>query len=513
MRIHIAVLAFGLLASPLLACAAEPAVRLDVDDLIQLADPGRGECYTVALPQGRITNAPPRLFVYRAAQVGDVVTFRVPVPADGYYSVRSQLVHGPWGVGRHGRFEMVAGSIRFPGRCQGWYGVKPKEPYRMRDEHWGVAHLSAPAVDLSLQLTHAGHGRLLLLADLRLEPCDSSKLEPEDLQRRAPAATLDQQVRTGESRSKWPLCDVQRTRGLEWTTMVTRRRTEVRVDGLLDEWPAPAEWPIRLDDSIPPGHGWATPKPEGPADLSARVVVSWDETFLYVAAKVRDDDLAAKTDEDRWGSPWEHDGLVVQINAPGWLTGGRRSVGPVPESVTFGLNYASADAAPRELAAGSRYAVRNTEDGYVVEAAIAFEAMGWRPARIGDRFPFTLILVDRDPHKPAGRQFDQYGWNFGAGSTAGMGEIRLLADGNAAGELIPEHRTIHAGQPIRYVGTVDARCPAVIKAIELVRQSDAKTMARYDVGRQLPESGRYRLMGELPATRLEPGRHELRLVW
>jgi hypothetical protein len=482
------------------------------------------------------------LFVYRAAEVGDVVTFRVPVPADGYYSVRSRLLHGPWGVGRLGRFEMVANSVRFPGRCQGWYGVKPKEPYRMRDEHWGVAHLSAPAVELSLELTHAGHGRLLLLADLRLERCDPSKLKPEDLQRKVPrtpqeitdvgqvcnlsgqdpipsydatvpTAKPEQQFRSGEPGSRWSLCDVQRVRGLEWTTLVSRRRADVHVDGRLDEWPAPAEWPIRIDGSIPPGHGWATPRPESPADLSSRVAVSWDEAFLYVAAKVRDDDLAAKADKDRWGSPWEHDGLVVQVNPPGWLTGSSRSTGPTPESVTFGLNYASPNAAPRELAAGSRYAVRNVEDGYVLESAITFKAMGWRPARIGDRFPFALILVDRDPQKPAGRQFDQYGWNFGAGSTAGMGEARLMADGGAAGELIPEHKAIHLGQSVRYVGTIDVRQPAVVKAIELIRSSDAKTMACYDVGRQLLEGGRYRLMGELPAARLEPGRYELRIVW
>lgn len=233
MKVHIAVLALGLLASPLLAWAAEPPVRLDVDDLIELADPGRGECYTVAPPQDRIPHAAPRLFVYRAAQVGDVVTFRVPVPADGY----------------------------------------------------------------------------------------------------------------------------------------------------------------------------------------------------------------------------------------------------------------------------------------VLEAAISFEAMGWRTARIGDRFPFALILVDRDPNKPAGRQFDQYGWNFGGGSTSGMGEARLMADGNAVGELIPEREKINTGQPVRYVGTIDVRRSAVIEAIELIRPSDAKTLARYDVDHELPDSGRYRLMGELPAAQLQPGRYELRIAW
>lgn len=382
----------------------------------------------------------------------------------------------------------------------------------MRDEHWGVARLSAPAVELSLELTHAGHGRLLLLADLRLEPCDPSKLKPEDLKRKVPTATAKPLVRSKEPRSEWPLCDIQRMRGLEWTTLVTRRRTDVHVDGRLDEWPAPTEWPIGIDEGIPSGHGWATPKPEGPADLSARVVLWWDETFLYVAARVRDDDPAAKNDEDRWGSPWEHDGLVVQVNPPGWLTGGSRSVGPAPESVTFGLNYVSPDAAPRKLAASSRYAIRDIEDGYVLEAVITFEAIGWKPARIGDRFPFALILVDRDPHKPSGRQFDQYGWNFGAGSTAGMGEARLTAGGNACGELIPEHKAVHTGQPVRYVGTIDAQGPAVIKAIELIRPSGAKTIARYDIGRQLLENGRYRVMGQFPALRLRPGRYELRFA-
>jgi len=287
----------------------------------------------------------------------------------------------------------------------------------------------------------------------------------------------------------------------------------MEIDARLGDWPAMRSWPIRIDGSIPPGHGWATPKPAGDDDLSARVAVAWDEAILYLAAQVRDDDRQAKSDEQKWGSPWSHDGLVVTVSPPGWLTTGHRALGPSPQSVTFGLNYVSPDAMPRKLPLGSRYAVRNTEDGYVLEAVITFEAFGWEPAQVGDRFPFALILVDRDPTKPAGLRFDQYGWNYGPGSMAGMGELRLMGGRPAAGELIAEHDRIAPGRPVRYVGTIDAAGSIELKAISVVRLNDEEAVATFPVSYRIAEPGRYSLLGELPAKTLSRGHYELRLVW
>ena len=500
-------------AAPTVALAAKPTVRLKVADLMRVAKPGAGECYTVPVPRDRIANAPARLFVYAAQGAGDGVTVRVPVPADGYYRIRSRLLTGPWGVGRHGRFTMTAGGVKMPGRYQGWYGVQRKPPYRMADLDWGVAHLHRPAVELRMELSHGAHGRLLLLADLRLEPVKPAKLKPADRARKAPAASANPDKKVARQQQPWPICSIKRHRGLEWTTVVHPPTGTISVDGKLTDWPAAAKWPIAIDGTIPPGHGWASPKPASDADLSARVAVAWDKQNLYVAARVRDDDRAKKTDDKKWSSPWSHDGLVVQMNPPGWLTGSHRSVGLSPKSVSFGLNYCSPGAKPRTLPQGGRYAVKDTADGYVLEGAISFESLGWKPARAGDRFPFALILVDRDPAKPAGLKFDQYGWNYGPGSMAGMGEVRLLGAKPVAGELIAERERIAPGRPIRYVGTIDAVAPSAIQAIDVVRLADGQTVATFPVGRRLDQPGRYSLVGELPVKALETGRYGLTLRW
>jgi len=125
--------------------------------------------------------------------------------------------------------------------------------------------------------------------------------------------------------------------------------------------------------------------------------VRWDPGFLYVAAAVRDDERRPKTNNRKWGGPWSHDGLVVQVNSPRWLADSCRGQDAVPASVSFGLNHYSKNATARELSHDSRYVVVDTDDGYRLEAAISFQALGWTPARDGDRFGFALILVDHNP--------------------------------------------------------------------------------------------------------------------
>ena len=71
--------------------------------------------------------------------------------------------------------------------------------------------------------------------------------------------------------------------------------------------------PIVLDASLVPHRGSASPSPEGDADLSARVAVSWDEKYLYLAAQVRDDEKTSHAAKDRWGSPFVCDRSVVII--------------------------------------------------------------------------------------------------------------------------------------------------------------------------------------------------------
>lgn len=501
--------AVGLLSGSALASAA-PTVQLTADDLLEMAKPAKGECYLVQPSAERLPEAPEKLFAFAAAWPGDFVALRVPVPADGYYSIRSLALWGPWAPGRLGRFTMSAGELEFPGVYQGWYGIAPDTPLRLRDIEWGIAYLSAPATEVHLALSSGGSGRLLMLADLRLEPRAQESLKPEDLQRRVTSAPEPETQATGP-RGQFRF-DLKQLRGLEWSTLLPQASQLIVIDGNFDEW-SQEQPPIVIDSSIVPARGWGAPKPESDADLSAQVRLCWDARFLYVAAQIRDDELQAKSDEDTWRSPYEHDGLVVNVAPPEWLTEGPRSTGPASLLATFGLNYCSPGAQPRELVGKGEYVVRQTAEGYLLEAALPFSVLGWSPAQVGDRFPLGLILVDRDPQKPGGKQFDQYGWNFGPGSAAGMGEARLLGQYPAAGEIMSQHERVTPGARLRFIGSLDMQHTVKLRAIELVRVDSGETVAEFALNRRLIRPGRYRLQGELPLPDLPPGEYDLQLRW
>lgn len=490
---------------------AEPASRLEAKVLLAHAKACGGEVYMVSPPAALAAQAPPQLAAYRSLSTNDYLAVWLPVPANGYYALRSKALWGPWAPGRLGRFQASAGGVQLPGVIQGWYGTQPDPAYRMTDITWGVAHFSAPEVEVRFALTHGGQGNLLVLADLRLEPVAETDLRPEEHDRKIPAGTpVPRAPAAGGERL--PILDVKQQRGLEWSTLVPPAGKPIQVDGRLDEWQMD-QAPIRIDASIVPQRGWAAPGPESDADCSGRVALAWDDQFLYLAALIRDDEKKIKGEQDPWDTPFAMDSLVVTVATPKWLVEGARSTGPTPLQVMFGLSYAPPGMAPRPLGRESRYVVGETRDGYTLEAALSVAALGWSPAALGDRFPFALILVDVDPSKPGGKQFDQYGWDFGPGSAAGMGEARLLGLGPAAGEVIPELDEVPPGQPLRYVGTVDAGAPARLLAIDLVRLDTGATVKSFETPRALPGPGRYRLWGELPLPDLQPGRYDLRLRW
>ncbi|MCL4207281.1 MAG: hypothetical protein KJ000_32770 [Pirellulaceae bacterium] len=493
------------------ALAADTAVKLTADDLLRLARPSAGECYAVK-PPANVTGGPEHLFAWRSD--GGAASVRVPVPADGYYAVSSLGLWGPWAEGRLGRFVMTGGDAKFPGAYQGWYGTPPDPPYRLRDFNWGVAYLTAPAVDLSFEPAGGG-GRLLVLADLKLQPRSEDGLKPEDRDHRVPAAVTATDaaaaaVAPAGRVTPSPVFDAQQVRGNEWTVFVPHVKQTPKIDGNLSEW---GELPIVIDASLVPQRGWATPPPEGDADLSARVAVSWDGKHLYLAALVRDDQKTARAAKDPWGSPFNCDSLVVNISLPGWLASGVRSQGAAPLQVSYGLSYYAPGVSPRPLGSECRYAVNDTVDGYALEAAISFASMGWKPAMVGDRFPLGLILVDVDPHKPGGLRFDQYGWNYGPGSTAGTGEARLMGAEPAAGEIIAERETLAPGAPLRYVGTIDAQGAATLQTLEVAPVGGKEAVASFALGKAIAAPGRYRVWGQLPLPTLPEGQYEVRMLW
>ena len=145
---------------------------------------------------------------------------------------------------------------------------------------------------------------------------------------------------------------------------------------------------------------------------------------------------------------------MVLITPPVWLTSGPRATGQVGEHLTWGLSYYSPETGPRPLPAGSRYVAGKSARGYDVEAAMAFTALGFRPAA-GDRIPLMLILVDHDPHKPAAQRFHQYGLPTRGADPRHVAQARLLSAEGWGADLVLDASDVAAGSEIRCVGTID----------------------------------------------------------
>ncbi|MHB9132837.1 MAG: DOMON domain-containing protein [Armatimonadota bacterium] len=488
--------------------SAKPVVQLGVDELLAAARPHGGTCYPVEPSPQTVPGAPKRMLAYYANGTAEYLSIPLVVPKEGYYSLVSTALWGPWVYGRLGRFHVSVNSELLPNALQGWYSSAPRQPFRIINQEWGKAYFPAQVVEVQLKLTTYGQGGLVLLGDLRLEPVAETALQPADVQRKIPPLVSPVQVppAPAQVQMKWQ-------RGLEWTTCITRAAKAITIDGKLSEWPVEKD-PIRIDASILPNRGWAIPPPESPVDLSAKVTLSWDDQYLYLAAQVRDDERQTKTDAVSWQSPFGHDGLVLNLIPPAVLTGGARASGPPPLLVSLGFSYYSPGARPRPMPAGAEYAVTDTKDGYLLEAKVPFSVLGWSPAHTGDRFSFGLILVDVDPQKPAGRKFDQYGWNFGPGSAAGMGEARLLGVVPVAGDLIPAKRDHVPGSPMEFVGCVDLKSAATLRAIELVSLDDGKVAESYPINRRFDKPGRYNLQGQVTLPDLPVGKsYDLRMRW
>lgn len=504
--------ATALVSALLLVCnpamfAAPERVALDVDQLLEAARAHGGEVYPVQPDPEQLADPPDRMLAYYAMSAADYLSVRMPVPAEGHYALRSRALWGPWAPGRLGRFGASAGSVPLPGVLQGWYGAQPTPAYLIRDVQWGVAHFSPPAAEVQLFLTHGGQGNLLLLSDLRLEPVAEDRLKPEEIERRVPAPPPPPPAPDPE-----PAFDVRRIRGLEWTTFVRRADRAIEVDGDLSDWPQNGDT-ITIDAGIIPDRGWGAPPPESDADLSAEVQFLWDDERLYLAARVRDDQVMSPKEDGAWQTPFAHDSLVAAVKPPPWLTAGSRSVGFAPLEMSFGLSYHAPGLSPRALGPEAEYVTRPAPDGYVIEAAIPFSLLGWKPARAGDRFPLGLILVDIDPDKPAGRTFTQYGWNFGPGSAAGMGELRLTDSLPAAGELIPAGHTVPPGGALEYAGSVDVERPAVLESIDIDALEGGHTVLSVPVRHRFEQAGRYSLTGRIPLADLPESTYNLRLRW
>ncbi len=253
--------------------------------------------------------------------------------------------------------------------------------------------------------------------------------------------------------------------------LIMKVKKPVRVDGRLDEWDmAKAQAVINPeDDRNPLIRHFVTPPDliKGPQDISGRVAVAWDETYLYFAAEVTDDHLLGIRPDslpNQGPAPWGCDSVMVNMNS---FRAAMKRNNPYSDSVTLGLRYAPMGPNPRgglipntqaldakdmhyKITAHGKWAVTETPTGWNVETAIPWADLEYVP-RPGERIFMAFMLPDLDP----AQVLKQLGWGM-AGGMKTYPVFRLADRAEATGLLTASTDEVATDAPWAVRVEVDA---------------------------------------------------------
>lgn len=285
----------------------------------------------------------------------------------------------------------------------------------------------------------------------------------------------------------------------------------IQVDGNLNEWEALGT-PVTIGlDNL--AGGYITGSFSGPEDCTGRLQMVYDLEYLYIALSVRDDSVRPL--EKASGVPgkfWEQDGMGLYLDAPGVNAASgrydtRRTRPWQPEPIiqlTPSLNNYGAAVLPE----GSRYGSAITAEGYTVEAAVPWAALGWRP-QVGDRILFAAILADFD-RDAEGRDsgLAQFVWHFPPPevrpSSRAWAEARLVNEEGYGAEIITSRTVVFPGEPLAWKVLADADrngwqvSEVAIVTPEGIRKGLTERAARVAAGQRLALEGNVNTSGLAP---------------
>jgi hypothetical protein len=208
--------------------------------------------------------------------------------------------------------------------------------------------------------------------------------------------------------------------------LITPPAKPVVVDGQLGEWDmANTPYTISASGENPMNQVWSN-DPDNPvksdADLSGKAALAWDSTWLYIAAQMVDDHLLGVRPDSKLNqgpAGWACDSLMMTISS---FRQRMKTNSPFSPTPFLALRYAPTGTNPRGalvatdaildkrdlywyLPEGSQWAVRETPEGYNVEAAVPWKGLEYVPAP-GEPLFIAFLAGDMDP----GEDLNQVGW-------------------------------------------------------------------------------------------------------
>ncbi|MGB6650378.1 MAG: sugar-binding protein [Bacteroidota bacterium] len=174
---------------------------------------------------------------------------------------------------------------------------------------------------------------------------------------------------------------------------------------------------------------------DGEGDLSARISVMYDDTYLYVGAAVRDDSLVTHWDFPRMSYPWDTDCMEVVLDTrvnssqgydpptPGLyrhLSMAEHRVTDFSAEMWQGAGAGGPLLPKPNLAPGAETYFHPTSDGYAIVARYPLSSLGDIIAKPGFKIGFDVAINDNDgtnyrknQHIWAGYNQNQSWWDIG----------------------------------------------------------------------------------------------------
>ncbi len=175
------------------------------------------------------------------------------------------------------------------------------------------------------------------------------------------------------------------------------------IDGVFDEWNAD-RFPV--DRVVAGARQW-----DGNADASSMVMFGWDEDFLYIAARVKDDTYVQKSTGDQIFKGDSIEILVDNSVAPDFklkvlngddyqlgMSPGFNSPGNDPEAFLW-YPTALSDSQPKV-----KIGAMATDDGYRIEVKVPWSVLGISNPGSGKHYGFAFSVSDNDKSGSAVQQ-------------------------------------------------------------------------------------------------------------
>ncbi len=220
--------------------------------------------------------------------------------------------------------------------------------------------------------------------------------------------------------------------------MTCFKGTPAALDGDLGDWPLDAMTPAVLDVAGQINTGQASWT--GPADLSAKFYLMWDDKNIYIGVIVKDDKLSMTKSN---GDIWNADCIEVFFG-----TTNTAPTGTHTEHYQYGFNannqkwnWCNMDSGGQTLPAYMQVGSRITPDGYVCEAAIEYAQIKALKFTPGNTISFHPVLDDTE----ATDREIQMTWTSREAhdQSLGFGHVLLSADSAVPKELARHPNPAH----------------------------------------------------------------------